>query len=222
MHYISLSVPAAARVTIPRVNGGVTRVQAYVKRYGFWWKVAEQSDTNATVLDESEGGPGLRRCAEIIRAESAQPAVDLTRLVDWVFFNLYVGNNDSHAKNLSIYHLPDKGAVLTPFYDLVCTRVYKNLSASFAFAVGGQRNPGNIEYPHIVAMAKDIGIRPDFAFERAEALAAFIPEAIEASIEEVTPHLDNSGREMAANLRKLVLVTTRKSTTRISRKPAHI
>lgn len=173
------------------------------------------SATRASVKYEAEGGPGLRRCAEIIRAESAQPAVDLRRLVDWIFFNLYVGNNDSHAKNLSIYHLPDKGAVLTPFYDLVCTRVYKTLSASFAFAVGGQRNPGNIERKHVVAMAQEIDIRPDFAIERAEALAALMPEALEASIEEVVPQLDARGKEMAAGLRRLVLVTTRKSVDRI-------
>lgn len=177
------------------------------------------SATPSSVKYEAEGGPGLRRCAEIIRAESAQPAVDLLRLVDWVFFNLYVGNNDSHAKNLSIYRLPDKGVVLTPFYDLVCTRMYKTLSANFAFAIGGQRNPGNIEHQHVVTMAKEIGVRAELAVERAEALAALVPDALEASIEEVKPHLDNSGSDMAANLRKLVLSTTRKSVARMLSQP---
>jgi serine/threonine-protein kinase HipA len=72
---------------------------------------------------EKEGGPGLAACAELIRRYSAQPAVDLRHLVRWVFFNLYVGNNDSHAKNLSIYSVPGQGVTLTPFYDLMCTRL---------------------------------------------------------------------------------------------------
>lgn len=53
-----------------------------------------------------EGGPGLATCAELIRRCSTQPAVDLRHFVGWIFFNLYAGNNDSHAKNLSIYRLP--------------------------------------------------------------------------------------------------------------------
>lgn len=167
--------------------------------------------TRSSLKYEAEGGPGLKRCAEIIRAESVQPAVDLGRLVDWVFFNLYVGNNDSHAKNLSIYHVPGKGPALTPFYDLVCTRVYKTLSANFALSIGGQRNTANVGLRNIEAMAKDLGVRPDFALQRAQALADRVPAALEESIEEVMPHLDNTGRELVAKMRKLVLSSTRKT-----------
>ena len=60
---------------------------------------------------EKEGGPGLVACAELIRRYSAQPAADLRHLVRWVFFNLYVGNHDSHAKNLSVYSVPGQGRV---------------------------------------------------------------------------------------------------------------
>lgn len=176
------------------------------------------SGTPASVKYESEGGPGLQRSAEIIREESVQPAVDLRRLVDWVFFNIFVGNNDSHAKNLSIYHHPRKGATLTPFYDLVCTRVYKTLPAQFALAIGGQRNPGNIERRHIVAMAETLGLRSDYAFDRAESMAARIPEPLEMLIAELDPHLDDTEKSMSAGLRKLVLATTKRSIARVLRK----
>lgn len=62
---------------------------------------------------EKEGGPGLAACAELIRRYSSQPAVDLRHLVRWVLFNLYVGNNDSHAKNLSMVSVPGRGVMLT-------------------------------------------------------------------------------------------------------------
>ena len=84
---------------------------------------------------EKEGGPGLAACAELIRRYSVQPAVDLRHLVRLVFFNLYVGNHDSHAKNLSVYSVPGLGVTLTPFYDLMCTRLYPGLSAEFALAL---------------------------------------------------------------------------------------
>ena len=73
---------------------------------------------------EKEGGPGIAQCAQLIRRYSTAPAVDLRNLVYWLFFNLYTGNNDSHAKNLSIYRALGQGVRLTPFYDLMCTRVY--------------------------------------------------------------------------------------------------
>jgi serine/threonine-protein kinase HipA len=106
---------------------------------------------------EKEGGPGLAACAELIRRYSAQPAVDLRHLVRWVFFNLYVGNNDSHAKNLSIYSVPGQGVTLTPFYDLMCTRLYPGLSPEFAFAIGGEVRPGEMGAEHLALMARQLG-----------------------------------------------------------------
>lgn len=82
------------------------------------------------------------RCAEILRQYSSSPAQDLQAFVQWIFFNLYVGNNDSHAKNLSVYWRPGQGVRLTPFYDLMFTRVYPGLSKEFAFNLGGEVLPG--------------------------------------------------------------------------------
>ena len=89
--------------------------------------------------------------AELIRRYSTQPAVDLRHLVRWVFFNLYVGNTDSHAKNLSIYSVPGQGVKLTPFYDLMCTRLYPGLSPEFAFAIVQGADVVSIEVPALDA-----------------------------------------------------------------------
>ncbi|WP_409335766.1 HipA domain-containing protein [Halomonas sp. PAMB 3232] len=32
------------------------------------------------------------------------PAKDLQRLIGWLFFNLLIGSNDSHAKNLAFLY----------------------------------------------------------------------------------------------------------------------
>jgi len=112
------------------------------------------------VAYEKEGGPGLAACAELIRLYSAQPAVDLRHLVRWVFFNLYVGNNDSHAKNLSTCSVPCHGVTLTPFYDLMCTRLYPGLPPEFAFAIGGEVRPGEMGATHLALMARQLGMQP--------------------------------------------------------------
>lgn len=163
---------------------------------------------------EAEGGPGLERCAEIIREESTQPAVDLRRLIDWVFFNLYVGNNDSHAKNLSLYASPGQGTRLAPFYDLVATRVYPSLSAKFAFAIGGEYVAGNVSRSHIEAMARELGMGKNYVLDRAEAMARLVPTACEKAFEEFEGNqgrkLTEQQRQLVASLRKLVAATVKR------------
>ena len=89
---------------------------------------------------ESDGGPTLLRCSQLLK-ENGVPSQDTKRFIQWIFFNLYVGNNDSHAKNLSIYFPPEEGARLTLFYDLLSTSIYSGLSNNFAFRIGGENKP---------------------------------------------------------------------------------
>jgi serine/threonine-protein kinase HipA len=56
----------------------------------------------STVKYASDGGPTLLRCREML-GECGVVAADMKRFIKWIFFNLYVGNHDSHAKNLSLY-----------------------------------------------------------------------------------------------------------------------
>ncbi len=98
-----------------RADGALGRVVQY--------DLCQLNGTMSGSKYEKEGGPGLVACVQLIRRHSSQPAVDLRNLLGWIFFNLYVGNNDSHAKNLSMCRLPGQGVFLTPFYDLMCTRL---------------------------------------------------------------------------------------------------
>jgi serine/threonine-protein kinase HipA len=159
---------------------------------------------------EKEGGPGLATCAELIRRYSTQPAVDLRHFVGWIFFNLYVGNNDSHAKNLSIYNLPGKGVTLTPFYDLMCTRLYPGLSQYFAFEIGGEYKPAAMTSAHLVPLAQQLGMRPQFLAQQAADLARRVPEAFERAVKDVKPVLPHSAKILAERLQQFVLSTTRK------------
>lgn len=86
---------------------------------------------------EKEGGPGLKVCFELIRERSVQPVVDLRHLLDWVVFNYLIGNADAHGKNISLLLLP-QGPRLAPFYDLMSTAIYPELSDRPAMKIGGE------------------------------------------------------------------------------------
>lgn len=95
---------------------------------------------------ERDGGPSFADCAKLIRNHSVQPAADLTRLVKWAVFNLCIGNNDAHAKNISM--LRDKqGLRLAPFYDLLTTTYYGNrLLRRMAMRLGGKSQSFYLSY----------------------------------------------------------------------------
>ena len=165
---------------------------------------------------EKEGGPGAAACAALIRQYSSQPAADLRHFIGWILFNLFTGNNDSHAKNLSLLHSPGAGTRLAPFYDLMCTRLYPGLSQEFAFAIGGETAPGSITQKHIAALAVQMNMRPAFIINQAVALAIKLPAALEDAIAETLPFLSPGAKTLANRLKEFVLATTTKTAARIA------
>jgi serine/threonine-protein kinase HipA len=190
-----------------RPDGSLGRIMQY--------DFCQLSGLLSTSKYESEGGPSLVDCAALIRRYSSQPAVDLKLFIQWLLFNLYVGNNDSHAKNISIYQTPAKGVVLTPFYDLMCTRIYPALSANFAFSIGGETKPGAIGRAQIIRMASEIGVSHRFVLSLASELAAKIPKAIDMAVESTSKVLPVSAAPLVDRLTKFVLTTTKQTLKRI-------
>ena len=133
----------------------------------------------------------------------------------WVFFNLFVGNNDGHAKNLSIYSVPGQGETLTPFYDLMCTRLYPGLSSEFAFAIGGEVRPGEMRAEHLALMARQLGMQPRFVAQQARDMAERVPAAIGQAARELAPALTPSACALAERLEHFVSSTTRKLAVRL-------
>ncbi len=164
---------------------------------------------------EAEGGPSLKDCAELIRKYSTVPAADLKRLLGWVFFNLFTGNNDSHAKNLSIYSPPGGGVRLTPFYDLMCTRIYPGLSQNFAFDIGGTTLPGEIKRQHIVRMAELLNFQPKFVLGIGQDLARKLPPALAAAVASMRDVLQRGDVTMASRLASYIAKTTQQASKRM-------
>jgi len=91
---------------------------------------------------------------------SHSPDLDKMHMIEWLIFNLAVGNMDSHAKNISLLFF-DKETKLAPFYDMVCTLAYPNLSQKFAFKIGGENRPGWLRQRHWERFANEVGMQTD-------------------------------------------------------------
>jgi len=106
---------------------------------------------------QADGGPGLKACFDLVRAYSANPIKDFQQLMQWVFFNYLIGNMDGHAKNLSFIYQA-KQIRLAPFYDMMCTNIYEDLSQKLAMKIGGENRADWIMERHWKRFAEEIKI----------------------------------------------------------------
>ncbi len=106
---------------------------------------------------QADGGPGLEACFDLVRAYSANPIKDFQQLLHWVFFNYLIGNMDGHAKNLSFIY-QDKQIRLAPFYDMLCTNIYEDLSQKLAMKIGGEDRPEWIMERHWKRFAEELKV----------------------------------------------------------------
>lgn len=154
---------------------GLNAVEAFwyagayaVRRYdrllldGTWRRLHQEDFAQITRVPpaskyEEHGGPGWRTCFQILDTKVAAPATQRIELINRLFFNLCLGNNDAHAKNFALLHRPDGGPRLAPAYDLLCTQVYATLSKTMAMAVGAERNPHQLRPAVWARFAQDTG-----------------------------------------------------------------
>ncbi len=113
------------------------------------------------------------------------PARERELLMRWGIANLLTGNEDAHAKNLALLHEPE-GTRLAPFYDIVCTQVYRGLRRAMAMSYGGEYRPAYIRTRHWERFAADLGLPMRLVRREATELA----EALETSLPTVRADLE--------------------------------
>lgn len=146
------------------------------------------SGNASKVKYEAEGGPSFKECFDLLGRYSAKPAIDKLNLLRWLFFNLYVGNNDTHAKNIAILNTTE-GMRLAPFYDLMSTRVYSGLGQHFAFQIGGEYLPGKLNSSHLLRLADELKMTHKLVLSTAKAVADSVERAIPAAAGALRPTL---------------------------------
>jgi len=127
---------------------------------------------------QSEGGPSLAVCFDLVRDASSGPAPDLIALLDAVIFNLLIGNHDAHAKNFSLLYMPDRSIRLAPLYDLVSTVFYSELTDKMAMKIGKQPKSALIHPKDVEHFAADARLGAALTRARIPALADRLLEEI--------------------------------------------
>jgi serine/threonine-protein kinase HipA len=106
---------------------------------------------------QSEGGPDLKACFDLLRKATRPSAPQVLRLLDAVAFNALIGNQDAHAKNFS---LPYAGSLpaMAPLYDLLSTAVYESLTPKMAMKLGSKCKFAEVQARHWEQFAEEAGL----------------------------------------------------------------
>jgi serine/threonine-protein kinase HipA len=114
-----------------------------------------------------------------------------------VIFNYLIGNADAHAKNLSFLITRD-GVTLAPFYDLVSTAIYRDLTDKFALKIGGENRPDWTRKRHWEQFAKISGANPRVVWFRIAALSKAILDVATETARQL--NLENQESAMVAKI----------------------
>lgn len=125
------------------------------------------------------GGPGFKDCFELLM-KTRIPIIDRDLLMRAAVFNCLIGNNDAHGKNFAILYDADGNARLAPFYDILCTQAYAELTNNMCMKVGDHYDFNKIRESDWQGLCKTTG----FAFPGLKKITNTLLEQIVASIEE--------------------------------------
>lgn len=126
---------------------------------------------------QQEGGPTVAEAMVLIDAESAVPARDRQRLWLGLLFNILIGNCDAHGKNYSLLY-DSEAPNLSPFYDLVSTAVYSELTTRLAMSIDGALRLDEVDLPAFEKLAQEVGFAPRFLEQR---LLPFVEAVLDAA-----------------------------------------
>lgn len=118
---------------------------------------------------QQEGGPLLRDCIGLLREWSTVAALDIRDFLDGLIFNVLIGNADAHGKNYSLVYRKGERR-LAPFYDLVCTLAWPQLSRTPAMKIGKSESIERITAAHWRKMAQEARVGWPMLRERIEHL----------------------------------------------------
>lgn len=125
---------------------------------------------------EAGGGPSLAQCARLVRQQLHLGPVAVQAVLDWVGFNIIIGNADAHAKNLALLCGRDGRRRLAPFHDLVPTIAIPEqlVDRRPALRIGAAARIDNIGAEDLRGFARDAGYAPGFVLKRVSDMAGTV------------------------------------------------
>jgi len=106
---------------------------------------------------QAEGGPRLSDCISLLRDWSTAPVLDIPSFINGLIFNVLIGNADAHGKNYSLLYSGGERR-LSPYYDLVSTLAWPELSKNLAMKIGGCESVNAFTMGDWKKMAKKTGL----------------------------------------------------------------
>jgi serine/threonine-protein kinase HipA len=109
--------------------------------------------------DDGKYKSSYEEVAEIIKANSARPEIDLAKLFRRLIIFTIVANSDAHLKNFTLLERPE-GLRLSPLYDVVNVGLYgKRYGQVLALEIDGKkRELENVTRPLLTDFGRKIGL----------------------------------------------------------------
>lgn len=128
---------------------------------------------------EEHGGPGLLAAIDLLRNAADDPAGEIVRFLDAVFFNLLIGNHDAHGKNFSLlYSRTGPHVRLAPLYDLLSTAIY-GVGEMLPMRIGRENKPERVGATALRQLGEAAKLGQSQLRARARDIAARAPNAAE-------------------------------------------
>ncbi|SNR96356.1 HipA domain-containing protein [Pseudomonas segetis] len=175
---VGLPVPSVHRLYVPQPVYLITRFDRFEQEHR-WARLHCIDACQLTGLSREfkYSAGSMERIADL--ANQCRPAaLARLRLYQWLIFNVLVGNEDAHLKNLS-FLLSAKTVHLSPFYDLLCTAVYGTRAfekdqwparSELAWPINGAQRLLDISVSLLVSAGESMGIKPTTARDNIQKL----------------------------------------------------
>jgi serine/threonine-protein kinase HipA len=143
---------------------------------------------------ESDGGPGMRRILDLLKA-SDEPEADQTLFLKAQIVFWLLGATDGHAKNFSIFLLPGGRFRLTPLYDVMSAQPIvdageiRHNRMKMAMAVGDNRHYviDEIMPRHFLQTAASAGVPAPVVQGILDEMENDTDRAIDAAVNDLPP-----------------------------------
>jgi serine/threonine-protein kinase HipA len=190
---VGLPVPRVQRLYVPQPVYLIERFDRSESKHG-WERLhcIDACQLNGLSREFKYSAGSIERIADL--ANQCRPAaLARLRLFQWLIFNVLVGNEDAHLKNLS-FLMSAKSVHLAPFYDLLCTAVYGTRAydrdqwpqqAEMAWPIAGTRRLVEITTPLLVSAGETMGIKAATARDNIRKLVDSVRIAAPKLLEEV-------------------------------------
>ncbi len=91
--------------------------------------------------------------------------VFVTDILDWMLFNVVMGNCDAHGKNLSFFS-GKNGLAVAPWYDLVSVEMLEGVNHTMAMSVAGEFSVDAIGLKELALECRQVGVTQELLQER--------------------------------------------------------